>query len=606
MTLTQHGLPVRSRLNQWWLAGLVLTGLMSAAAGDEPLATPHIATTPTSVDDLRTLEQTVTQVLDQILPAIVAVSSSTSPADSERLPVDGDRFASGVIIRSDGLILSQYHVSHSGAYDDDVGLILPGQPGDTVDVVLHDGRLVEAELLGAFRLADLSLLKLREPGTYPFVPLAEDGAVELGDWVVKPGHPMGYDRSRGVVSRLGRVVYQNQINQITDCLITGGDSGGPIVNSAGQVVGIILNSEIPRSVSITANAVRADTPMCCSAVHKIREKLPTMLKRLVPHDTDYRERHERLARYAAVRDVLPSSEWKNGGTTTQAWREITATTAGSVVEILNEQVRTAYGTVVDSTGWILTKASKLGSTPHCRLANGVVIPARLAATDPAFDIALLRVEATDLQAVRWTDSATHVAGTLVAAPDCQGLPVATGVLSVRAYEKPGPFPTGIQTAPLPPTAELVIPEILGSVTEDQGFTVRFVAGGAAQAGIRNGDVIEDIDGRPIQSQDDLYVSLAERTAGDQLRFRLRRGDRHIERLLTLRSNAYRSNNSSRGELFPAVFEHDIPLSPEECGGPVVDLNGQTLGITIARGSYGCLAIPADAIRRLVDRLRHAQ
>ena len=52
--------------------------------------------------------------------------------------------------------------------------------------------------------------------------------------------------------------------------------------------------------------------------------------------------------------------------------------------------------------------------------------------------------------------------------------------------------------------------------------------------------------------------------------------------------------NSRSDDFPVVFEHDIPLTLDECGGPVIGLNGKAIGITIARvGQHGCMAIPAD-------------
>jgi S1-C subfamily serine protease len=61
----------------------------------------------------------------------------------------------------------------------------------------------------------------------------------------------------------------------------------------------------------------------------------------------------------------------------------------------------------------------------------------------------------------------------------------------------------------------------------------------------------------------------------------------------------------RADDFPFVFEHDIPLTLDECGGPIIDLDGKAIGITIARvAQHGCMAIPADAIAPLVSRLKN--
>lgn len=578
--------------------------LLPAVVADDAGLAPSVATTPQNAEQLRDLQNQVTNVLPKVLPAIVAVSSiQTTEGSADDARVNGDQFASGVIIRSDGLILSQYHVSHQGQYDDETGLVAEGQPGDGVHVILHDGRRVEAELLGAWRRADLSLLKIREPGTYPFVPIAEDDSLALGDWVIKPGHPLGYLEPRGVVARLGRVVYQNRVNVVTDCMVTGGDSGGPVISLAGEVVGLILNSGIPGPVSLTASTVRADFMMSFSSVNKIREKMPSMLARRIPHDTDFRESEERRKLFQEVRTVLPTADWRNGDNVVGAWRDVTSTTRGSVVDVLSDRVLTAYGTVVAADGWILTKASKAGEHLRCRLFDGTVLPATVAAVDPAFDLALLKIDASNLRAVDWAAERSAGRGTLVAAPDRAGRPIVNGIVSVPVYRVEGPYPTGILNAPPPPQAKPTGLEVLARPIEGQGLAVSFSTGNAARSGIRSGDVITAIDGQAMRSERDLYELLGNRAVDDSLQVGVTRAGESVELSVPLSASTYRSDSSERGDPFPVVFEHDMPLSPEECGGPVVDLNGKALGITIARGAYGCLAIPADAVRSVIRQLR---
>ena len=55
--------------------------------------------------------------------------------------------------------------------------------------------------------------------------------------------------------------------------------------------------------------------------------------------------------------------------------------------------------------------------------------------------------------------------------------------------------------------------------------------------------------------------------------------------------------------FPTLFEHDAPLLFSQCGGPLVDLDGDAVGITIYRGQYGCMAIPGDCVKRLLPMLK---
>ena len=72
--------------------------------------------------------------------------------------------------------------------------------------------------------------------------------------------------------------------------------------------------------------------------------------------------------------------------------------------------------------------------------------------------------------------------------------------------------------------------------------------------------------------------------------------------LTLELVAEPMTNSKPYADFPTLFEHDIPLSLGQCGGPLIDLSGKAVGITMYRGTYGCMAIPGDCIERLLPEL----
>ncbi len=138
--------------------------------------------------------------------------------------------AAGVIISPEGLVLSQAHVTHpEGA-----------KPGARIRVFLHDGTATEAELLGADRLHDTSLLQLTKPGPYPFAPLA-DRHPAPGDLVLKMGYPLplSYRKHRPPEVRLGTVLAATSDAFLTDCRINGGDSGGPYFDLDGRVIGIL-------------------------------------------------------------------------------------------------------------------------------------------------------------------------------------------------------------------------------------------------------------------------------------------------------------------------------------------------------------------------------
>ncbi len=133
---------------------------------------------------------------------------------------------SGFFISKDGYILSNSHVV-SGA--------------DKIRVHLHDGRQLDAKLVGADRRSDVAVLKV-EGNDFPFLSLGDSDAIQVGEWVIAIGTPFGLTETLtvGVVSAKGRNVgltdYEDLIQ--TDAAINPGNSGGPLLNIDGKVIGI--------------------------------------------------------------------------------------------------------------------------------------------------------------------------------------------------------------------------------------------------------------------------------------------------------------------------------------------------------------------------------
>lgn len=131
---------------------------------------------------------------------------------------------SGVIISADGYVLTAGHVSTDA--------------GRTATLILHDGREVRAKTLGANRGIDSGLMKITEPGPYPFVTMGASSDLERGQWCLATGHPGGYEVGRSAPLRLGRITRDSRRAIVTDCILVGGDSGGPLFDMRGRVIGI--------------------------------------------------------------------------------------------------------------------------------------------------------------------------------------------------------------------------------------------------------------------------------------------------------------------------------------------------------------------------------
>lgn len=130
----------------------------------------------------------------------------------------------GVIVSPDGLVLTAAHVA-TGVKK-------------KVTVILEDGTKLKAETLGLVADKDAAMVRITEKGTYPFVAMDRDSTTLLGDWVFALGHSGGFDKERGSVVRLGRLVRIAGASFQSDCLLIGGDSGGPLFDLHGKLIAI--------------------------------------------------------------------------------------------------------------------------------------------------------------------------------------------------------------------------------------------------------------------------------------------------------------------------------------------------------------------------------
>jgi serine protease Do len=177
---------------------------------------------PSSLEDLQSIETHVEQLAARVSRAVVAVG------------VDGAT-GSGVVVSENGLVLTAAHVA--------------GEPNREVRFTFPDGKTARGKTLGTNHEMDAGLMKISDEGQWPHVDIGELTEARLGDWVLGLGHPGGYDPQRPVVVRLGRIIRLGSGMLETDCTLIGGDSGGPLFDMHGQVVGI--HSRI--SDSIAAN-----------------------------------------------------------------------------------------------------------------------------------------------------------------------------------------------------------------------------------------------------------------------------------------------------------------------------------------------------------------
>lgn len=148
--------------------------------------------------------------------------------------------------QDDGESQSQEKKLGSGFIVSDDGYILTNNHiivgADRIKVRLFDGRVFAAKLKGADAILDIALIKIEAEERLPVAPLGDSGKVEVGEWVIAIGNPFGLAHSvtAGIVSATGRLIdssaYEDFIQ--TDAAINPGNSGGPLINARGEVIGI--------------------------------------------------------------------------------------------------------------------------------------------------------------------------------------------------------------------------------------------------------------------------------------------------------------------------------------------------------------------------------
>lgn len=272
----------------------------------------------------------------------------------------------------------------------------------------------------------------------------------------------------------------------------------------------------------------------------------------------------------------------------------------SVVAVMSDNRQIALGTVVDTNGFVVTKASEVNKKKYLKIvtADAKEHEAKLVYENKANDIGILKV-GSSLNPINWLPVNADP-GQFVLLPAPNGKVFSMGTFSAIARStKTG---TRAQLGVNPDEAELGV-----LVSEIMPNTAAF------NAGLVDGDIITRIDKRPIRDVSQLVNAIRKKDPGDTIAIEFLRDNmqKRTEAILDSislsgeRAKRYKMMSrlgaipSRRSDNFPFVFQHDAPLFPEQCGGPVVDLDGNIIGINIARnGRAATYAIPLENVQRL--------
>ncbi len=230
--------------------GGAVAGGFAVSGGESTLgrSAPGAPTVPVLPVQLPVATSTFAKVAEAVRPAVININTLSRGGGLGRTPFEeffGEEFfrrffgelperipqrslGSGVIVDPSGIALTNAHVIERAT---------------EIEIITLDGKKHRAKVIGADRKTDLAVLKLDDGRTtFPYARLGDSDRVQVGDWVLAVGSPFGLQATvtAGIISAKARQIGQGPFDDFlqTDAAINPGNSGGPLVNMAGEVIGI--------------------------------------------------------------------------------------------------------------------------------------------------------------------------------------------------------------------------------------------------------------------------------------------------------------------------------------------------------------------------------
>ncbi|WP_026180831.1 Do family serine endopeptidase [Henriciella marina] len=229
------------------LAGAALLAGPASAQRSQPASQGSLSDTVSEIDQQRAPDS-FSALARRLMPSVVNITTSQTVAPegmpefpdgsplerfNEFFGRDPDGFrregslGSGFVVSDDGVIITNNHVIENA---------------DEINVVFASGRTLQAELVGTDIETDIAVLRVESDTPLPFVEFADSDAAEVGDWVMAIGNPFGFGGSvsAGIISARNRDIQSGRYDDFiqTDAAINRGNSGGPLFNLNGEVIGV--------------------------------------------------------------------------------------------------------------------------------------------------------------------------------------------------------------------------------------------------------------------------------------------------------------------------------------------------------------------------------
>ena len=498
---------------------------------------------------------------------------------------------SGVVVSKEGEILSAAHVV---------------APGKTYRVMFPDGKECTAKGLGrisippTFMLPDAAILKIVDKGPWPFAQMGWSSSLSVNQPCISIAYPESQEQRKPNI-RFGRItLLKNKHGFVqSSCVMEPGDSGGPLFDLLGRVIGIHSGIEVPEDVNYE---VPIDT------YRKYRSALSKPENYTVlPADTDAIVKDTLIA---SIRSIPAIENLQGEFNKLNAQVKANCIKIKSVVDGKEQQIS---GTLLSLDGLklgstftgktvLISKNSMVGENPTVILSGGETVKARVIARSSTNDLAILlpaktigkgiKLDLTERDSITFNDLGKFL---ISPRPDsvCR-----TGIVGSMWLNLPKITSYGY----------------IGATTALKDDNLVFASinpGSAAEAGgLKAGDQLLTVDGHRVEDQLDFIKALQKYRAGDTTIITISRASKNYTKPIILKyppqktfnhpAELFLGGKSIRRDGFEDVFIHDTKMQPYECGGPLFDAEGRFMGINIARLSRtSTVAIPIRTIKLFV-------
>jgi serine protease Do len=293
----------------------------------------------------------------------------------------------------------------------------------------------------------------------------------------------------------------------------------------------------------------------------------------------------------------------NGISTQKAFGKAREQALSTTVRLMRNDKLIAMGGIVDSRGYVLTKASDCVGAREAETSDGKKYRLKIKKRDERTDLALYQLLSEDrvFPVLQWSDVNSTQTGSWVLSSSSMLKEIRAGVTSGSPRE------IGREGG--------VMGVILGAEGDEVGgVRISDVVPQAAayKAGLRKGDVITKVDGRRVKKRDQVVKFVGSNDPGDVVRIEVKRksdlksynvtlGHRSVTFDLFNRNLQMSGPVSKRKDNFPMILQHDLPLPKNSMGGPLFNLQGECIGFNIARVDRVTIyALPSSQVRKTLS------